>query len=346
MSLNSFYPTLLAVVFSSFVLFVAHWFLIKSSNREQLASPLVRQLSMVFLALAAALMVVLCLPIGDSTRGQVLSVLGIVLTAAIALSSTTFLGNIMAGLMIKAVTSVRPGDFIKVADHFGRVSELGLLHTEIQNEDRDLTTLPNLYLVTTPVKVVRSSGTIISAEVSLGYDIPYSKVVEALEEAAESCELSEPFVQVMNLGDFSIVYRVAGFLKEVKTLISARSRLRVCVLHHLHEAGIEIVSPHFMNQRRVSADKKVIPPKIKMDLQEDEAVPEELIFDKADQAESIDKLNFRLKELREASSGLEANMSKESDPDKKEAMERELGSMSKRKEYLQKLIDQKKEDNG
>ena len=52
-------------------------------------------------------------------------------------------------------------------DHFGRVSERGLFHTEIQTQDRDLTMLPNLYLVTHPVTAIRSSGTIVSSIVTV-----------------------------------------------------------------------------------------------------------------------------------------------------------------------------------
>ncbi len=120
------------------------------------------------LTASAVVGVILAVPIAESAQEQLLSLLGLLLSAAVALSSTTFIGNAMAGLMLRAVRNFRPGDFLKVGDHFGRVTEQGLLATEIQTEDRDLTTLPNLYLVTQPVKVVRASGTIVSAYVSLG----------------------------------------------------------------------------------------------------------------------------------------------------------------------------------
>ncbi|MBW1832418.1 MAG: mechanosensitive ion channel, partial [Deltaproteobacteria bacterium] len=121
-------------------------------------------------------MVILQLPIGEAERGQLLSLLGLLVTAAIALSSTTLIGNAMAGLMLRSIRNFRPGDFIVVDGHRGRVSELGLLRTEIQTERRNLTTLPNLYLITNPVTVVRPSGTFISATVSLGYDVPREKI--------------------------------------------------------------------------------------------------------------------------------------------------------------------------
>jgi small conductance mechanosensitive channel len=196
------------------------------------------QIIMIGLTLAGLLAIILVLPISDSSRGQLLSLIGIVLSAAIALSSTTLLGNAMAGLMLRVVRGFRSGDFIRVGDHFGRISEQGLFHVEIQNEDRDLTTLPNLYLVTNPVKVIRSSGTFISASLSLGYDIPHRKIEKLLLDSAVSSGLEDPFVQIIELGDFSITYRVAGLLKEVKQVISTRSRLHAAILDTLHDAGI------------------------------------------------------------------------------------------------------------
>ena len=132
------------------------------------------QLIMLALTFAGLLSIILALPVSVETRGQLLSLIGILLSAAIALSSTTFIGNIMAGIMLKAVKSARPGDFITVAELTGRITEMGLLHTEVQTEFRDLVTVPNLYMVTQPMQVVRSSGTIITAEVSLGYDVSHT----------------------------------------------------------------------------------------------------------------------------------------------------------------------------
>ena len=61
-----------------------------------------------------------------------------------------------AGFMLRSIRNFHPGDFIVVDGHRGRVSELGLLRTEIQTERRTLTTFPNLYLVSNPVTVVRT----------------------------------------------------------------------------------------------------------------------------------------------------------------------------------------------
>lgn len=73
-----------------------------------------------------------------------------------------------------------------------------------------------------------------------------------LRRAARESGLTDPFVHVRELGEYSIRYRVAGLLEKVGSLISARSRLREAKLDSLHAAEIEIVSPSFMNQRIVS----------------------------------------------------------------------------------------------
>jgi len=176
------------------------------------------------------LLIVLALPVPPAVRGQLIGLLGLLASAVFALASATFVGNAMAGLMLRSVRSFQPGDFIEVMGHLGRISEFGFLHTEIQTEERNLTTLPNLYLVTNPVTVYRHSGTVVSAQVSLGYDIPRLKIETALKKAALKSELSDPFVHVLNLGDFSVTYRISGLLNEVKQLISARSRLRCFML--------------------------------------------------------------------------------------------------------------------
>jgi small conductance mechanosensitive channel len=251
----------------------------------------------VFLGL---LIVILGLPIDQTMRGQLLSLIGIIISAGIALSSSTILGNAMAGIMLKTVRSFHSGDFIKVEDYFGRVTERGLFHTEIQTADRDLVTLPNLFLATTPVRVVRASGTVVSATVSLGYETPHTKIEELLLKAAGDIGLKEPFVQILDLGDFSVNYRVAGLLEESKKLLAYRSRLRSGILDSLHTGGVEIVSPNFMNVRDIEVEQSFIPAPVRTKKdQPTDAAPVEVVFDKAEVAASLSSLAKEQSEVEE-----------------------------------------------
>jgi len=300
------------LLFGGLILFAARWLLARTASNGDARSP---GGSVLFAALVGSVLValILALPISDGLQGSLLSFLGLLITGAIALSSTTFVGNAMAGLMLRSVRNFRPGDFVRVGEHFGRVSEVGLLHTEIQTEDRDLTTLANLYLVQNPVTVVSASGTIISSTVSLGYDVDEADVEAALLDAANRSELADPFVQVRELGDFSITYRVCGFLADVKYLISNRTKLNRNVLAALHERDVEIVSPSFVNYRRLR-DEAFIPnsvPRSERNSSSSEVRPEDLMFDKAEQAESRVVLETELADVRKAVSELADRLKKE-----------------------------------
>ncbi|MGD8317884.1 MAG: mechanosensitive ion channel [Myxococcales bacterium] len=300
--LREWLAVLITILVGIVVIWAAYRLLLKRQAPTS-KSRMLQQILMVVLVAILVITLILELPIGDAPRGQLLSLLGILVAAAIALSSTTLLGNAMAGLMLRSLRNFRPGDFIIVEGIRGRVSELTLLRTEIQNERRDLTTLPNLYLVMNPVTVVRSSGTFIAATVSLGYDIPREKVEKHLLEAAENAGLTDPFTFVLQLGDFSVTYQVAGFLEEVKYLISAESKLRENMLDALHGAGIEIVSPTFMNQRQLSTSQVFIPETRRTMKAEHDAAeeprPEERMFDKAELAETESKAEQELKDVVE-----------------------------------------------
>lgn len=298
------------------------------------------------LSLAGLVAVIMALPLSETAKGQLLSLLGILLSAAIALSSTTFVGNIMAGLMLRAVRNFRPGDFIRVADQFGRVSDLGLFHTEIQTEDRDLTTMPNLFLVTNPVKVIRSDGTVISAEVSLGYDVPHDRVEILLQQAAAHAGLDDPFVYVLDLGDYAVTYRVAGMLREVKHVLSTRSRLRQMMLDELHGAGIEIVSPTFMNQRQVGVGKTFIP-----DVPPEEGtghtadqVPESIVFDKAEEAESLERVRERYEVIGHTIESLKDRIKDVSSEADRDELEAQVKQLDERRERIEALIERKQRE--
>jgi small-conductance mechanosensitive channel len=328
-------PFLLSLAVVTFCLWAADWFLLKRKKELGEEGRFSRRIWMIVLSGLGAVAVMLSLPVETETRGQLLGLLGLVLTAVIALSSTTFVANIMAGLMMRAVRSFRPGDFIQVEEQFGRVTERGLFHTEIQTQNRDLVTLPNLYLVTNPIKVVRTSGTIIAATVSLGYDRPHKRIEELLKEAALAAKLEEPFVQVKELGDFSVTYRVAGFLADIKGLLTARSRLRKRMLDTLHGGGVEIVSPNFMNQRQLEEATVTMPPlgprRWEPEGEEQEMIPEELIFDKAERAEKQEELKLRRDALVKDIESLQARI--------KKAEEGEGKRLEARIDILQRRVD-------
>ena len=70
----------------------------------------------------------------------------------------------------------------------------------------------------------------------------------SLLDGAAEAGLAEPFVQIKTLLDHAVSYRVSGFLEDVRSLVSKRTELNGAVLDSLHAAGLEIVSPSFINR--------------------------------------------------------------------------------------------------
>lgn len=304
---------------------------------------IIQQLVLLIVLATGLGIAVLTLPLSTDDKNLILTLTGIVIGAAITFASTTFVANAMAGIMLRLINPFRRGDFIKTNDTFGRVTEINFLHTQIQSVDRDLIMIPNRMLVSYPLKTIRSSGTIISASVSLGYNISRKSIEKNLLLAAERTGLENPFVHVTELGDFSVTYKVGGLLKDVESIITKRSDFKKIIMDSLHEADIEIVSPTFMNQRVFSQDYVCIPPEEKEELpeQKSESVPktEDIIFDKAIEARNLEAIYTNWEHFPERRKTIEERMKELPDEKDLESIKLELESLEEQEGELKPSLE-------
>ena len=313
--------------------FAQKWVSKLAKNKHGLAAFL-PYFAMLALAGVAVVAIVLALPIGEAGHNQVFTLLQYVIAAIFALSGATVVSNLMAGFMLRGWNNFRPGNFIRVNEHFGRVTETGMLHTEIQTEERCLTTIPNLCIVQNASTVIPDSGTVISASVSLGYDVPRAKIEQALLRGASKAGLREPWVSILELGDYSVVYRLAGLLDDVKYMISSRSKLLGCMLDALHHHDIEIVSPAFENQRNIDNDQLFIPVKTRAPQAPASSAPEDKVFDKAEKAAQKEDLAKQRAEVVDQLEALEKELKENPD----ETKQAQLDALQEESERLAQLI--------
>jgi small-conductance mechanosensitive channel len=305
------------------------------------ATRLREQLVSVFISALGVLLVILVLPMTVETRGQLLNLIGLAATAVIALSSTTVVANAMAGLMIRFARNLGAGDMIQVGEHVGRVTSFGLFHTEIQTETRDLTSLPNLHLISNPVQVVRESGTFMTCDVSLGYDVHHKRIEELLLKAAEATDLETPAVHIRDLLDHAVTYRIAGFTADTSHLFTIRSKLRSNILDALQDGGVEIVSPSYMYQRPQPDGTRTLPRKVKVaaDTEDDMRALEDLAFDKATHAEALVKLNKQSSELQDGIKQLKSDLGSAESGKDKDRIEREISFKERRLERVTGILE-------
>ena len=317
-------PFVAAILVSSIVIFIANTLLNRHNQELTADQRLPRQLSVIALIIICLIAIILTLPVSESSRNQVLALLGVMVSGVLAFSSTTIVTNLMAGAVLKFNRPFRTGDFIRCNHYFGRVSEKGLLDTEIQTEQRDLISIANNYLIANPVTVIRASGTLVTADVSIGYDVHHTTVTNYLEQASANAGLTDGFVQVVALGDFSVNYRISGLLTEIKSLLSARSRLHRAILDEFHKHGVEIMSPNVVAQRPTDPTKAFIPTlsgmKATVEAERDEK-HEKVAFDKAEEAEQHE---LALQTKQENLTALTAAFAKASSPEEKAALQSKI----------------------
>lgn len=278
---------------------ILRWWLLGKQTQLSTEKRLPRQFLLLGLCIVSVIIIVLVLPINESSRNQLLALFGVLLSGVIAFSSTTIVSNLMAGVVLRFNKPFRTGDYVKSQNFAGRVTQLGLLDTEIQTEERTLVHIANSLVVNHPVEVVRSSGTIISADVSLGYDVSHQVVEKHLLQAAKSIGLSDSFVHITELGNFSINYKLRGLLEDTKSMLTSKSRLHAAILDELHRHNIEIMSPSIMAQRPVPSEHVFIAKSTKKPTKNKANEPslhEQVAFDKAERAENLEAQIAQLQE--------------------------------------------------
>jgi small-conductance mechanosensitive channel len=300
--LQSYAPLASTALVVVIVLGLAHYLMLVRPGQIGSEAKLPRQLLLLVLTVAALLSLVIVAPLPESTRNQVLALFGVLLSGVIALSSAAFVTNFMAAVMLRVTRPFKVGDFIRVGEFFGKVSERGLFDTEIQTENRELIAIPNATFITQGVTVMRSSGVIVSASVSLGYDSGYSELEPLMLEAAEKAGLKAPYVHISSLGDFAVNYRIAGLLEDIERILTVRSELNRQLLYVLHSAGIEIASPTIARHITQDPATRILPQSRPQSAPSRSAAAEEIVFDKARQTELLEQeretLLVRLAELK------------------------------------------------
>ncbi len=331
--LSDWIPTVV-VVAATLALVLATKALTDRSKRANASDRRFRgQIATIAVLLLGVLALIFALPDG-SDSDLAFSVFGLVVTGALAISSQSIIANAMAGLMLRSVASFKPGDFIEVSEHMGRVSEQGLFHTEIQTPDRDLVTIPNSVMLNQPVRVVRSSGTIVSVRLSIGYDVSHHLLDDLFVAAARDVGLVDPFVQMVELGDYSIRYRVAGFLEDPRTLLACRSNLRMAIVDTLSDAEIEIMSPMYVTRRSVNNDPLIAPERSPSNGSRFRRTSEDRVFDKAESAGNLETARADLVAANDELDDFRSQQSSATDDDRPKIE----GSIGRQERHIERLV--------
>lgn len=185
----------------------------------------------------------------------------IFLGVLLSLGSTSFVGNIMAGVSLTYMSPFRMGDRVRIGETTGDVIEKTLLVTRIRTIKNVVVTIPNSIVLAREVENFtsrsRDSRLILHTTVTIGYDVPWREVQAALLGAVRDVEgLLEdppPFVLQTALDNYSVAYELNASTDDAKRMASIYSDLHRSIQDSFAKAGIEIMTPSYYALRDGSA---------------------------------------------------------------------------------------------
>ncbi|WP_442800030.1 mechanosensitive ion channel family protein [Pseudomonas sp. AA27] len=193
--------------------------------------------------------------------------LSVLLGLMISLGASSVVGQAAAGLILTYSRTLKAGEYVRVGEHEGTVTEVGMFNTTIRTGLGEVLTLPNSMITGSVTRnysrAVQGAGYIVDTVVTIGYDTPWRQVEAMLTEAARRTDgiLASPRPQVFQTGlsDFYPEYRL------VAQAVPSEPRPRAELLSLLHaniqdvfnEYGVQIMSPHYLGD---PAQEKRVPP--------------------------------------------------------------------------------------
>jgi len=204
-----------------------------------------------------AFMFVLIFPYLPGSDSNIFKGVSVFIGVLFSLGSSSAIANMVAGLVITYMRPFKIGDRIKIGDVTGDVVEKTLLVTRIRTIKNEVITIPNSSVLigntTNYSSEAIEKGLIIHTTVTIGYDVPWKDMHQALIDAALRTNLildePKPFVLQTSLEDFYVSYQINAYTREAGKQALIYSNLHQNIQDVCNERGIEILSPHYRAAR-------------------------------------------------------------------------------------------------
>ena len=214
------------------------------------AKPTFNLLRVVIIAFA----VIICWPYIPGSQSDGFKGVSIFFGVLFSLGSTAAISNIVAGIVITYMRPFKVGDRVEIGTTIGDVTERSLLVTRVKTIKNIDVTIPNSsilgnHIINFSKNATEDVGVILHTSVTIGYDVSSDEVIKALVKGAKNTPMildkPLPFVLVKSLDDFYINYEINCHTKNPEKAAVIYSHLHESIKNELHNAGIEILSPHY-----------------------------------------------------------------------------------------------------
>ena len=185
----------------------------------------------------------------------------------LSLGASGVVGQVVSGLSVMYSRTLRPGEYVRIGDTEGTVTEVGMFATKVHTGLGEEVSLPNAVVFSQSVRnfsrLVQDGQFVLHTEVTIGYATPWRQVHAMLLEAARRtpgvAQDPAPYVMQTALSDFYVEYRLCA------QATRGAPRRRAEVINQMHgniqdvfnENGVQIMSPHYLAD---PAEPQVVPP--------------------------------------------------------------------------------------
>jgi small-conductance mechanosensitive channel len=173
----------------------------------------------------------------------------------VSIGASSLVGQAASGMILMYARVLRKGDFVKIGEAEGTVSELGMLATRVQTGTGEEVVLPNTFVIANITRnfsrEASGQGFVVQVNVTIGYSTPWRQVHAMLLEAAHRTrgilEDPAPYVIQAALSDFYVEYKLVTFAGPGAPAQRALviSDLNGNVQDVFNEYSVQIMSPHY-----------------------------------------------------------------------------------------------------
>jgi small-conductance mechanosensitive channel len=200
----------------------------------------------------AAVMAYPYLPGASSEAFKGVSVL---LGLMVTLGGSNLFGQAASGFILLYSRTLRIGEFVRVGEDEGTVTDLGVFTTKIATGFGEQLSIPNSLVLGSVTRnysrPAMGPGFMLRTKVTIGYDTPWRQVQGLLIEAARRtpgvAPAPAPEVFQTALSDFYIEYQLVCHATQTsaKARAEAIATLNASVVDTFNEYGVQIMSPHY-----------------------------------------------------------------------------------------------------
>ena len=171
----------------------------------------------------------------------------------VSLGSSGIINQVMSGLTITYSRALRAGDFVRIGDVEGTVTDLGILSTKVKTQRREELTIPNAVVMSTVTtnysRLHESGGVFVPTSVTIGYAVPWRQVHALLLLAAERTtgirRQPAPVVRQAGLRDFYVEYTLLVAVEDPTTRGPVLDALHQNIQDAFNEFGVQIMAPSY-----------------------------------------------------------------------------------------------------